>query len=73
MPAEIASLPVDEFRTMPGFSEDVMQSLGPVAVPDLEPRQSKVVPIAAAVATAAVATDAAGTAVVLRFRRTRAA
>lgn len=69
----IAGLPADEFRTDPQFVESVMQSLGPVAVPDLEPKHSKVVPIAAAVATAAVATAAAGTAVLLRVRRARAA
>lgn len=66
-------LPRSEFRAPGEFTEAVMDSLGPVAVPDLDPRHSRVVPIAAAVATAAMATAAAGTVVILRLRRTRAA
>ena len=53
-----------------GFSHSVMESLGPVAVPDLEDRWDHVVPVAAA---AAFATAAAGTAVLLRIYRHRAA
>lgn len=48
----------------------VMSSLGPVAVPDLDPRSSFAVPVAAA---AFVATAAAGTAVLIRLRRQSAA
>lgn len=69
----LRELPGAEFRAPTEFTERVMDSLGPVAVPDLETRTYKSVPIAAAVATAAVATAAAGTAVILRLRRTRAA
>jgi enamine deaminase RidA (YjgF/YER057c/UK114 family) len=63
----------DEYRAPTRLERAVMSSLGPVAVPDLEHRQYKVIPIAAAVATAAVATAAASTAVILHLRRTRAA
>ena len=48
----------------------VMDSLGPVAVPDIESRTSLAVPVAAA---AFVATAAAGTAVLIRLRRQSAA
>ncbi len=47
----------------------IMGALGPVAVPDLAPGISLKVPVAAAV----VATAAAGTAVLIRLRRARAA
>jgi len=52
------------------FQSSVMESLGPVAVPDLESRTSLAVPVAAA---AFVATAAAGTAVLIRLRRQSAA
>lgn len=48
----------------------VMDSLGPVAVPDIDQRTSFAVPVAAA---ALVATAAAGTAVLLKMRRQSAA
>ncbi len=48
----------------------VMASLGPAAVPDLEPRVSVAIPVAAA---AFIATAAAGTAVLIRMRRQTAA
>lgn len=69
--ADLRRLPIDEFPAPSGFYRSVMSSLGPVAVPDLEGRHSKTVPIA--VATAAVATAAASTAVILHLRRTRVA
>lgn len=58
-----------EFRAPESMHSRVMSSLGPVAVPDLAERHSLRVPVAAAV----VATAAAGTAVILHLRRTRAA
>jgi hypothetical protein len=48
----------------------VMANLGPVAVPDLDDRRDRRVPVAAA---AALATAAAGTAFFVRFYRHRAA
>ena len=71
--ARLRALPRDEFRATSTFTDGVMNSLGPVAVPEPSHRHSKVVPLAAAVATAAVATAAAGTAVLLHLRRNRAA
>jgi hypothetical protein len=53
-----------------GIHRAVMASMGPVAVPDLEDRWDHVVPVAAA---AALATAAAGTAVLLKIYRHRAA
>ena len=53
-----------------GLHRRVMASIGPVAVPDLEDRWDHVVPVAAA---AALATAAAGTAVLLKIYRHRAA
>lgn len=53
-----------------GLPQRVMMSLGPVAVPDPEDRWDHVVPVAAA---AALATAAAGTAVLLKMYRHRAA
>jgi hypothetical protein len=53
-----------------GLPERVMASLGPVAVPDPDERWDHVLPVAAA---AALATAAAGTAVIFRFYRHRAA
>jgi hypothetical protein len=70
---ELAELLQDEFVAPSGFQASVMDSLGPVAVPDWVPPSSRSVPLAAAMATAAVATAAAGTAVILRLRRSRAA
>lgn len=70
---ELRTLPFNEFEAPAELQAAVMDSLGPVAVPDWESLISKSVPLAAAVATAAVATAAAGTAVILRLRRSRAA
>ncbi|MEN8238358.1 MAG: hypothetical protein ABFR53_04050 [Actinomycetota bacterium] len=53
-----------------GLPQRVMASLGPVAVPDLEERWEHAVPVAAA---AALATAAAGTAVLFKIYRHRAA
>jgi len=59
-----------EAHTAPrGLQPEVMGSLGPVAVPDLVHGISLKMPVAAAV----VATAAAGTAVLIRIRRARAA
>lgn len=49
-----------------GLPGRVMASLGPAAVPDLEDRRDHVVPVAAA---AALATAAAGTAVLVKIYR----
>ena len=53
-----------------GLPERVMASLGPVAVPDPDERWDHVLPVAAA---AALATAAAGTAVIFKIYRHRAA
>lgn len=53
-----------------GLQHRVMASLGPVAVPGFEERRDHLVPVAAA---AALATAAAGTAVLFRLYRHRAA
>ena len=53
-----------------GLPHRVMESLGPAAVPDVEERWDHVVPVAAA---AALATAAAGTAVLFKIYRHRAA
>jgi hypothetical protein len=53
-----------------GLPRRIVASLGPVAVPDLEDRWDHVVPVATA---AALATAAAGTAVLLKIYRHRAA
>ncbi len=53
-----------------GLHRRVMASIGPIAVPDLEDRWDHVVPVAAA---AALATAAAGTAVLLKIYKHRAA
>jgi anti-sigma factor RsiW len=71
--AELRTLPPDVYSAPSEFEDKVMNSLGPIAVPDIELRQSKVVPLAAAVATVAMATAAAGTAVLIHLRRSRAA
>lgn len=71
--ARLRGLRRDEFRVAATFTDEVMNALGPVAVPEVSHRHSKVVPLAAAVATAAVATAAAGTAVLIHLRRSRAA
>lgn len=57
------------YRAPDSLYHDVTGSLGPFAVPDLDTRSSRMVPVAAAV----VATAAAGTAVLIRMRRQRAA
>ncbi|MDA2979461.1 MAG: hypothetical protein O3B42_06850 [Actinomycetota bacterium] len=57
------------FRAPDSLYRDVTGSLGPFAVPDLDPRSSLRVPVAAAF----VATAAAGTVVIIRMRRQRAA
>ncbi len=66
----LADLRYAQMAAPAGFTHRVMASLGPVAVPDLEDRWDHVVPVAAA---AALATAAAGTAVLLRLYRHRAA
>jgi hypothetical protein len=66
----LATLRFVEMPTPVGLSPSVMESLGPVAVPDLDERWDHVVPVAAA---AALATAAAGTAVLLKIYRHRAA
>ncbi len=53
-----------------GLPERVMVSLGPVAVPDTDERWVHVLPVAAA---AALATAAAGSAVIFRIYKHRAA
>ena len=53
-----------------GLPQRVMATLGPVVVPDLDDRWDHVVPVAAA---AALATAAAGTAVLLKMYRRSAA
>lgn len=53
-----------------GLTRNVMKGLGPVAVANREPRRDNRVPVAAA---AVVATAAAGTVVLLRLYRERAA
>ncbi len=53
-----------------GLTRNVMNSLGPVAVAQREPRRDARVPVAAA---AVVATAAAGTAVLLKLYREHAA
>jgi hypothetical protein len=65
----LAGLDPVEFRAPESIHPRVMSSLGPVVVPDLAERHLLRVPVAAAV----VATAAAGTAVILHLRRTRAA
>jgi len=53
-----------------GLTRNVLTRLGPVAVADREPRRDNRIPVAAA---AVVATAAAGTVVLLRLYRERAA
>ncbi len=62
----LASLSPDSYVAPATLRAEVMSSLGPVVVPDLESRTSLVVPVAAA---ALVATAAAGTAVLIALRR----
>jgi len=71
--SDLGTLARNEFSARPDLQANVMDALGPVALPDWEEPPSKTVPIAAAVATAAVATAAAGTVVIIRLRRSRAA
>jgi len=66
----LASLSDVEMVPPYGFHWRVMTSLGPVAVPDVEDHWDRVVPVAAA---AALATAAAGTVVLVRAYRHRAA
>ena len=68
--AAVASLPPEAHEAPTHLHAAVMDSLGPVAVPDLDTRTSLAVPVAAA---AFVATAAAGTAVLIRLRRQSAA
>jgi anti-sigma factor RsiW len=67
---ELEALEASVERAPGGFAAEVMDGLGPVAVADREPRRDNRVPVAAA---AAVATAAAGTAVLYRLYRQRAA
>ena len=67
---ELASLDPTAHTAPATLQPTVMDSLGPVAVPDMESRTSLTVPVAAA---ALVATAAAGTAVLIRLRRQSAA
>ena len=67
---ELTNLRFVQIEAPPGLPQRVMASLGPVAVPDLDERWEHVVPVAAA---AALATAAAGTAVLLKIYRHRAA
>jgi anti-sigma factor RsiW len=66
----LGSLGLESHTAPEDLRETVMDSLGPVAVPDFEHRTSLAVPVAAA---AFVATAAAGTAVLIRLRRQSAA
>ena len=63
------SLDAEHYRAPDGFQPAVMASLGPGLAPEHGHRMSMKVPVAAAV----VATAAAGTAVIVRILRTRAA
>jgi len=65
----LAAMDHDLLEAPSGLHDEVMRSLGPVLVADSGQRHSLKVPVAAAV----VATAAAGTAVILSLRRTRAA
>ncbi|KAA3638551.1 MAG: hypothetical protein DWP92_05960 [Armatimonadetes bacterium] len=65
----LRSLDPETYTAPRELEPDVMNALGPVAVPDPDHGMSLKVPVAAAV----VATAAAGTAVLIRYRRTRAA
>jgi len=67
---ELADLRFVQIPAPIGLSQKVMASLGPVAVPDLDDGWDHVVPVAAA---AALATAAAGTAVLVKLYRHRAA
>ncbi len=66
----LQSLDLEAHAAPRKLQPDIMNSLGPVAVPDPEHGISLKVPVAAA---AVVATAAAGTAVLIRMRRARAA
>jgi hypothetical protein len=66
----LADLRYIEMAAPAELRHSVMASIGPVAVPDLEDRWDRVVPVAAA---AALATAAAGTAVLFKIYRHRAA
>jgi hypothetical protein len=65
----LRSLDSDYYRAPDTLQPAVMASLGPGLAPEHEHRMSLKVPVAAAV----VATAAAGTAVIVRLLRTRAA
>lgn len=67
--AGIESLDIDYYRAPDTLQPAVMASLGPGLAPEHDHRMSLKVPVAAAV----VATAAAGTAVIVRLWRTRAA
>jgi len=67
---DLADLRFVQIPAPTGLSQKVMASLGPVAVPDLDEGWDRVVPVAAA---AALATAAAGTAVLFKLYRHRAA
>ena len=67
---ELEALDGTEHRAPQGLAAAVMNSLGPVAVEESVQRRDSKVPVAAA---AVVATAAAGTAVLLKIYRDRAA
>ena len=70
---DLQALPLDEFRAPSALGDAVMSSLRPVAVPDPAPKHGVIRPVTVVVATAAMATAAAGTAVIMHIRRARAA
>jgi hypothetical protein len=67
---ELESLDLAQYRAPRGFVGAVTDNIGPVAVEDVGPRIDPRVPVAAA---AVVATAAAGTAVLYKLYRDRAA
>lgn len=66
----LAGMRYAHVRAPGALTQRVRATLGPVAVPDIEERWDRVVPVAAA---AALATAAAGTAVLFKIYRHRAA
>ncbi len=70
MHRELKALELSTDTAPVDLTRNVLKNLGPVAVADREPRRDNRVPVAAA---AVVATAAAGTVVLLRLYRDRAA
>lgn len=66
----LATLDAEVYRAPNDLTHNVMNGLGPVAVADLLPRRDNRLPVAAA---AVFATAAAGTAVLVKVYRSRAA